>query len=137
MPNAPRPADGQPLTRGVPYRVLRTWLNWLLKETRANRIHFGEGITGQRLPSGTVISAQVGRSIRTVMTPSGGIDAMAAGVPGTATCLAYEWDGTNKTVGTEDVEVLNDFPGDVEGEVLIKIHWESGAWWVLVEACPA
>jgi hypothetical protein len=80
-----------------------------------------------------IISGSPG--IRTARTPSGGIAAKSGTTSGSATCTFYDSNGASQPLGTETATVYNDFPAAFDGNRVIKVHWEGGAWRVLVQSC--
>jgi hypothetical protein len=76
-----------------------------------------------------------GLTVRAARSPSGGIPAMTGTTPGSATCTFYTFDGTSQTLGSETATVRNDLPAAVDGNRKIKVYWDQGSWWFLVQSC--
>lgn len=73
--------------------------------------------------------------VRPAQAPAGGVPAKVGNTPGSAVCTLFTWDGASHAIGVGTLTVLNDYPGAVAANKLIKIYRWRGAWWVGMESC--
>lgn len=106
--------------------------NEIRRQHRRNRIVVAGGRQLQRAGGMAVHVATETSGVRRCRNTSGDvISAISGSTPGSGEVTFYTWDGTDKTLGTETADALNDGPTDVPTGAEMFVYYEFGEPWVL------
>jgi len=124
------------LKTGMP--ELDAYIDYLCSEIEAARnVTASHPIQARVTPNGLQLAGSV-PGIRLAKSKSGGVPKMTGSAPGKADVTLWDYDGSNISSQTVDVEAINlSTLDDVGGSKLILIV-PFGKWWIVIwEECPA